>query len=334
MNVDIQKLEALGKALIEVNQANSLDWVGLIEDAKLGKTHTEYSLAANPATLLALIAELKRVTQERDEADRLAGEAARTKQELVDYKRRVSSWMEQTTVELGHSRNKPFDEAFNELKAECERLRKLPTAWSEVYQQSEENDELLDQVLQLSNENKALAKNADRYLVLRQADVDTIQNGGLFAGLTPDNLVINGEDLDRRTDAVIEEQRAFAKALLVEAGKADQSDAGSFALEAFAWLYAMPDGRDKQIHLTKQHYPNNWVVNGGYTITPLYTGPVNGEPAGWAYRVKLGAKPTSWRVNLAEPCFSGDPGDIEVMPLYKGEPIAQAPAEQESAPGA
>lgn len=319
MNVDMQKLEALAKAMIQQNQDNAWDWVALVEDAKLGKTHTEYSLAANPATLLALIAELKRVTQERDEADRLAGEATRTKQELVDYKRRVSSWMEQTTVELGHSRNKPFDEAFNELKAECERLRKLPTAWSEVYQQSEDNDELLDRVLQLSNENEALTKNANRYLVLRQADVDTIQNGGLFAGLVPENLVINGEDLDRRTDAVIEEQRAFAKALLAAAAPVEQPAPGEFAFQAFAWLYTkegnVPGTLDVKTALTKQDYP-------GYTATALYTGPVNGEPAGWAYRVKLGKVPANWRVSITEPRYSGDPGDIEVMPLYKGESVA------------
>ncbi|KYC17045.1 hypothetical protein [Pseudomonas sp. ABFPK] len=56
---------------------------------------------------------------------------------------------------------------------------------------------------QLRAENEALRKDAERYRVLRQADVDTIHNGGLFAGLTPDNIVINGHDLDRRTDAVI-----------------------------------------------------------------------------------------------------------------------------------
>lgn len=50
---------------------------------------------------------------------------------------------------------------------------------------------------------KALRKDAERYRVLRQADVDTIHNGGLFAGLTPDNIVINGHDLDRRADAMI-----------------------------------------------------------------------------------------------------------------------------------
>lgn len=58
-------------------------------------------------------------------------------------------------------------------------------------------------VLALIAENEALRRNADRYLVLRQADVDTIQNGGLFAGLTPDNIVINGHHLDEQTDAVI-----------------------------------------------------------------------------------------------------------------------------------
>lgn len=56
---------------------------------------------------------------------------------------------------------------------------------------------------ELRSENKTLRKDADRYLVLRQADVDTIHNGGLFAGLTPDNIVINGHHLDEQTDAVI-----------------------------------------------------------------------------------------------------------------------------------
>jgi hypothetical protein len=55
----------------------------------------------------------------------------------------------------------------------------------------------------LAAENEALRNDAERYRVLRQADVDTIHNGGLFAGLTPDNIVINGHDLDRLTDAVI-----------------------------------------------------------------------------------------------------------------------------------
>lgn len=62
---------------------------------------------------------------------------------------------------------------------------------------------LAEGVAELFAENEALRKDAERYRVLRQADVDTIHNGGLFAGLTPDNIVINGHDLDRRADAVI-----------------------------------------------------------------------------------------------------------------------------------
>ncbi|MCL8329302.1 hypothetical protein M9Y56_09255 [Pseudomonas juntendi] len=45
------------------------------------------------------------------------------------------------------------------LQAENERFRKLPTCWSEVISQSEENDDLLNQVLELSAD-------ADRYRYL------------------------------------------------------------------------------------------------------------------------------------------------------------------------
>lgn len=60
---------------------------------------------------------------------------------------------------------------------------------------------------ELKAENESLKKDAERYQVLRQANIDTIHNGGLFAGLTPDNVVINGCDLDDRTDAVIRSRK-------------------------------------------------------------------------------------------------------------------------------
>ena len=55
----------------------------------------------------------------------------------------------------------------------------------------------------LEEENESLRRDAERYRVLRRADIDTIQNGGLFVGLTPENIVINGTDLDYRCDALI-----------------------------------------------------------------------------------------------------------------------------------
>ncbi len=35
-----------------------------------------------------------------------------------------------------------------------------------------------------------------RYVYLRNADIDAVEKGGIFAGKTPDNIVINGDDLD------------------------------------------------------------------------------------------------------------------------------------------
>ncbi|MFD2299934.1 hypothetical protein QRO11_03565 [Paracidovorax citrulli] len=53
----------------------------------------------------------------------------------------------------------------------------------------------------------ALAEHAARYEWLRSRDLDTIQKGGVFAGKTPDNVVLNGADLDAAIDAAIAAQR-------------------------------------------------------------------------------------------------------------------------------
>ena len=39
-----------------------------------------------------------------------------------------------------------------------------------------------------------------RYAHLRSRNLDTIKTGGVFAGMTPDNLVLNGADLDAAID--------------------------------------------------------------------------------------------------------------------------------------
>jgi len=46
----------------------------------------------------------------------------------------------------------------------------------------------------------AIALDAARYRWLRERDLDTISRGGVFAGMTPKNVVLNGEDLDRAID--------------------------------------------------------------------------------------------------------------------------------------
>lgn len=43
---------------------------------------------------------------------------------------------------------------------------------------------------------------AIRYAVLRAAPIDAIHAGGVFAGQTPQNVVLNGDDLDAAIDAI------------------------------------------------------------------------------------------------------------------------------------
>ena len=47
---------------------------------------------------------------------------------------------------------------------------------------------------------------AKRYAYLRQRRLDEIEKGGVFAGMTPANVVLNGLDLDDAIDAAIEQQ--------------------------------------------------------------------------------------------------------------------------------
>ncbi|WP_273456375.1 hypothetical protein [Nevskia ramosa] len=46
-------------------------------------------------------------------------------------------------------------------------------------------------------------KNAARYAWLRERDLDTVHQGGVFAGMTPKNVVLNGIDLDQAIDAAM-----------------------------------------------------------------------------------------------------------------------------------
>lgn len=41
-----------------------------------------------------------------------------------------------------------------------------------------------------------------RYAMLRAAPIDAITSGGVFAGQTPQNIVLNGDDLDAAIDAL------------------------------------------------------------------------------------------------------------------------------------
>ena len=63
--------------------------------------------------------------------------------------------------------------------------------------QTIEATETADQIAALVTK----AEHAERYAWLRERDLSTIYQGGVFAGKTPENVVLNGADLDAAIDA-------------------------------------------------------------------------------------------------------------------------------------
>ncbi len=57
-----------------------------------------------------------------------------------------------------------------------------------------------------ADEIERLRADADRYNWLRTRDLDTINQGGVFAGMTPENVILNEDDLDRAIDAAMNKQ--------------------------------------------------------------------------------------------------------------------------------
>ena len=85
----------------------------------------------------------------------------------------------------GAKRVEMYDELAR-LRVENERLRKLPTCWSEVIEQSEANDDLLDKVLELSAD-------AERYRRMRLATLKQLDE-------TPDEF---DAEFDRQLGAAL-----------------------------------------------------------------------------------------------------------------------------------
>lgn len=59
-------------------------------------------------------------------------------------------------------------------------------------------------------EARSLRRDAERYRWLRSRPTDTIDCGGVFAGRTPQNVILTGADLDRAVDAAMSAGRKGA----------------------------------------------------------------------------------------------------------------------------
>lgn len=101
--------------------------------------------------------------------------------------------------------NTAFDVALLERVFELakERARTLlATPLPEPRAEVTDDDKAMDECMaSLLDRLEAAELYADRYRYLRERPLDVVSAGGVFAGKTPDNVVLNGADLDAAVDA-------------------------------------------------------------------------------------------------------------------------------------
>ena len=102
------------------------------------------------------------------------------------------AWERETTVRIPAEPDRDIDLV---LASAAELIDRLRARVAEL----EAADEL-DRMQALVAE---LDQDAKRYRWLRQRDLETIGVGGVFAGMTPENIVLNGDDLDNAIDAAL-----------------------------------------------------------------------------------------------------------------------------------
>ena len=116
---DYAELKALAQAVSGLNKESSYPWEQTISDSRLGKTSTAYALAASPAAILALIAEVEGLTKvsEKLNRERLAAERRYEEQAAARGK------LAEEYGRLNYCASICLDER-DQLKSELEALRK------------------------------------------------------------------------------------------------------------------------------------------------------------------------------------------------------------------
>ncbi len=98
------------------------------------------------------------------------------------------------------------------MSAQLEHYRKLHDLVSELVEDCtlnpdnmmlDDHAELVRLLTTVPQDDSSEARDAARYRYLREQPIDSIERGGIFVGLTPQNIVANGADLDARMDAAM-----------------------------------------------------------------------------------------------------------------------------------
>ncbi|HHW2657447.1 TPA: ead/Ea22-like family protein [Pseudomonas aeruginosa] len=155
----------------------------------------DFHAACTPAAILALL----------DEIDGLKAENDRLRQGMKgDYD--IDAWLD-------------WSKEKEQIKAEIKALRRFAAEAYQVLGALDAPENVLDNASDAANglplrhetllpffadDYESMQKDAARYRWLRERDLETIRQGGVFAGMTPENIVLNQEDLDAEIDAALE----------------------------------------------------------------------------------------------------------------------------------
>ncbi len=147
-------------------------------------------------TLSAIISHTAQAVAARYEARE--NHRARTVAKLVEDLASMAASREQwkscaeTLIGAGERREARIAERRDILISENEQIRAQHAVIVGCYEA---------RIAELERERDALRADAERYRCLRNRDLNTIDVGGVFAGMTPQNVVLNGADLDDAVDA-------------------------------------------------------------------------------------------------------------------------------------
>ncbi len=164
---------------------------GFYTDLEQDKANATFCAAANPQAILGLIAEVERLRSRLEIDERIPHDGIACRDETIKGLDEID-------------RLKAENCAHKDTQKHCEWLAQDLKECASVLPGTYYMDPPDGGNVSIPEQIRRMAKDAARYRWLRERDLETIRQGGVFAGMTPENIVLNQEDLDAAIDAALE----------------------------------------------------------------------------------------------------------------------------------
>ncbi|HHH9365828.1 TPA: ead/Ea22-like family protein [Pseudomonas aeruginosa] len=152
--------------------------------------------AANPKTILALLDEIDGLRSRLEIDERTPHDGIACRDETIKVLDEKCDRLKAEN-EAVLAANRDCIDWFNQIKTEYDEC--ASTIPGVYYMDPPDGGDV-----SVPEQLRRMARDAARYRWLRERDLETIRQGGVFAGMTPENIVLNLEDLDAEIDAAIE----------------------------------------------------------------------------------------------------------------------------------